>query len=374
MIRNIIIQNFKSLKNVQLDVSDLNLFTGLNGMGKSSFIQVLLLLRQSYLQKLLTRGLSLNGSLTEIGTARDAFCETGEKDELLFDIVFDYMSMCWKFAYSTKEKDETFLPLAESGETNDKLYNEPLFSADKFKYLSAARITPKPYYKTSHYEAAQSNPLGNEGQNTIEYLSLNSRNDIPLENLSHKNAFSEDKEILPLIDQVEAWLSEISPGVKLKPSINLEMRLTNIMYFFKQHSITTRLFRSDNVGFGLTHVLPVIVALVSAKPGELIIIENPETNLHPKGQSKLGELMARTALNGVQLFVETHSDHIINGIRITIKETKLTPDNVAISYFQRNSDEHITEICNIGVDENGKIMDWPDGFLDEWNNSLFKLI
>ncbi len=373
MIRKIIIQNFKSLKNIQLDVSNLNLFTGLNGMGKSSVIQVLLLLRQSYVQRLLTQGLSLNGSLIEIGTAQDAFCETGEKDELLFDIVFDDMNMYWKFDY-TKEK-ETFLPLVESGEINN-LYNEPLFSADKFKYLSAARIIPKPYFKTSHYEASQANPLGNDGQNTIEYLNLNSRNDIPLKNLSHENAFSEDKEPLPLplIDQVEAWLSEISPGAKLSPGINLEMGLTNIKYFFKQDNITTRLFRSDNVGFGLTHVLPVIVALVSANAGELIIIENPETNLHPKGQSKLGELMARSALNGVQLFIETHSDHIINGILIAVKETGLHPENVAISYFQRSMDEHVTEIRKIRIDKKGKILDWPDGFLDEWNNSLFKLI
>ena len=88
----------------------------------------------------------------------------------------------------------------------------------------------------------------------------------------------------------------------------------------------------------------------------------------------MAELMALTALKGVQLFVETHSDHVINGIRIAIKETDLSPDNVAISYFQRSRDEHTTEIQNIRIDKKGKILDWPDGFLDEWNNSLFKLI
>ncbi|MDM8550938.1 DUF3696 domain-containing protein [Desulfobacterales bacterium HSG2] len=369
MIQKIMIQNFKSLKNIKLKVSDLNILTGLNGMGKSSLIQVLLLLRQSHIQGLLSEGLSLNGSLVEIGTAQDAFCESGKRDDIQFAIEFDHDIIAhWRFDYNPIPPEgmpDDFLTLTKARGISDYPSDQALF-AHKFKYLSSARITPNPYFKLSDYAAIRANYIGNDGQNAITYLYA--------DKLAYEDAFPEERDDLPLIDQVERWLDEISPGTKLKPGINPEMRLANIMYSFTQDSGETRPFCSVNVGFGITHVLPVIVALVSAEPGELIIIENPETNLHPRGQSKLAELMAQAALKGVQLFVETHSDHIINGIRIAVRETELSPDHVAISYFQRSRDEHTTEIQNIRIDKKGKILDWPDGFLDEWNNSLFKLI
>lgn len=369
MIRKIIIQNFKSLKNIKLKASDLNILTGLNGMGKSSLIQTLLLLRQSHIQGLLSEGLSINGNLVEIGTAQDAFCESGKRNDIQFAIDFDHNIIAhWRFDYNPippQEMHSAFLPLIESRGISENLFEQALF-APEFNYLSASRITPALYFKLSDYAAIRANFIGNDGRDAITHLCT--------DKLVCEDAFPEERENLPLTDRAEHWLNKISPGTKLKPSINPEMRLANIMYSFSQGSGETRPFCSTNVGFGITHVLPVIVALLSAEPGELIIIENPETNLHPRGQSKLAELMARTALKGVQLFVETHSDHVINGIRIAVKETDLSPDNVAISYFQRNRDEHTTEIQNIRIDKKGKISDWPDGFLDEWNNSLFKLI
>ncbi len=371
MIRKILILNFKSLKNIRLKVADLNILTGLNGMGKSSLIQTLLLLRQSYTQGLLSEGLPLNGSLVEIGTARDAFCESGKGDDIRFAIEFDHNIIAhWRFDYNpippTGRYDD-FLTLIEEHGISKDLFDQALFTY-KFNYLSTSRITPAPYFKLSDYAAIRANFIGNDGRDAIAYLYMNKL-------IYEEDAFpEEDGENSPLTDIVEHWLNEISPGTKLKPGINSEMRLANIMYPFSQGNGETRAFCSTNVGFGITHVLPVIVALVSAKPGELIIMENPETNLHPRGQTKLAELMAQVALKGAQLFVETHSDHIINGIRIAVRETELSPDNVAISYFQRSRDEHTTDIQNIRIDEKGKIMDWPDGFLDEWNNSLFKLI
>lgn len=78
-------------------------------------------------------------------------------------------------------------------------------------------------------------------------------------------------------------------------------------------------FTAQNVGFGISYVLPIVLALVKAKKGELIILENPEAHLHPRGQRKMGELIARAAQGGVQVIVETHSDHILNGIRFVCK-------------------------------------------------------
>ncbi|WP_180834594.1 AAA family ATPase, partial [Vibrio parahaemolyticus] len=66
-------------------------------------------------------------------------------------------------------------------------------------------------------------------------------------------------------------------------------------------------------------VLPIVLALLVTKPGGLVIIENPEAHLHPKGQSYLGRLIQRTAEAGVQVIIETHSDHLLNGIRVAAR-------------------------------------------------------
>jgi len=134
-------------------------------------------------------------------------------------------------------------------------------------------------------------------------------------------------------------------------------------------------FSPANTGFGILYVLPVIVSLLKAEPDSIILMENPESHLHPKGQSAIGRLMALAAQNGVQIFCESHSDHIINGARVAIKESMLEKDKLAIYYFDRKlNDEHKTRITEIFVDSKGELSAYPDGLLDEWNNLLMKLI
>ena len=77
------------------------------------------------------------------------------------------------------------------------------------------------------------------------------------------------------------------------------------------------------------------MALLSAKRGTLVLLENPEAHLHPQGQVRIGELIARTAASGVQILVETHSDHVLNGIRLAVHAGKIEPDQVKLQYFKR---------------------------------------
>lgn len=107
-----------------------------------------------------------------------------------------------------------------------------------------------------------------------------------------------------------------------------------------------------------------------------MIIENPEAHIHPRGQAEMGRLIALAAAAGMQLFVETHSDHIVNGIRVAVKENLINAENVNISYFSRQTTE-IEQFCriqNIRVDRTGELSDYPIDFMDEWNNQLLKLI
>ncbi|MCP4135717.1 MAG: DUF3696 domain-containing protein [bacterium] len=176
--------------------------------------------------------------------------------------------------------------------------------------------------------------------------------------------------------QTSAWLGEISPGTKLVIEDIKGIDSLRLGIQFETNTGFTNEFAPVNVGFGILYVLPVIVSLLKAEPGSIILMENPESHLHPKGQTAVGRLMALAAQNGVQIFCESHSDHIINGIRVAVKEKMLDNDNLAIYYFDRNinDDEHKTRVTEVFSDHKGELSDYPDGLLDEWDTLLMKLI
>jgi predicted ATPase len=139
---------------------------------------------------------------------------------------------------------------------------------------------------------------------------------------------------------------------------------------------TTNRFKPVNVGFGISYVLPVVVALLSAKPGDLLIIENPESHIHPRGQAELGKLVALAAKNGVQIVVETHSDHFVNGIRVAVKEGTIDRSEAILFYFEKTvaENEQFSKITDIEIDQNGELSEYPENMMDEWSNQLFKLL
>ena len=128
---------------------------------------------------------------------------------------------------------------------------------------------------------------------------------------------------------------------------------------------------ATNVGFGLSYTLPVIVALLMPG-GFMCMIENPEAHLHPGAQSKMAELAAHAAKAGVQVMVETHSDHFIDGVRIAVREGILTPDDVAIHYFERQGNESV--VRSPVIDSDGRLSEWPAGFFDQHEMNLVRLL
>ncbi|CAM5621804.1 hypothetical protein SALBM217S_04209 [Streptomyces griseoloalbus] len=134
----------------------------------------------------------------------------------------------------------------------------------------------------------------------------------------------------------------------------------------------TRRRRPTNVGFGLTYALPVVVACLTATPESLILLENPEAHLHPKGQSRMAALLSAAAATGAQLIVETHSDHVLNGLRIAVKQGVLQPQDTVIHYFSGNGAG--TEVVTPRIDKDGMLEQWPEGFFDEWESSLDQLL
>jgi predicted ATPase len=171
-------------------------------------------------------------------------------------------------------------------------------------------------------------------------------------------------------------LGEISPGVQVGISEHSGIDQYSSEFRFKTEDGSSRYFRALNVGFGVSYSLPIITALVAAKPGDLIILENPEAHLHPRGQTKMGELIARAASAGIQVLAETHSDHLLNGVRIGVKRDLLDSDKTQFHYFARSDADHDSSsvVHSPRIDSDGRFSSWPDGFFDEWEKRLAELL
>ncbi|MBD2206194.1 DUF3696 domain-containing protein [Calothrix sp. FACHB-1219] len=364
MINSLKLKNFKAFEDQLLDLKNLTLLSGLNSTGKSSTLQALLLLRQSYLQDLLPdKGLALNGEFVSIGTAQDALFEGAKDDSIGFELMWTNGTHgIWLFNYN---QEADVLALA-SELTSSNIYQLSLFN-DKFHYLQAERIGTRTYFEISDFQVRQHKQLGTKGEYTAHFLSIYRDQDIPNANLSHPSATS-----LNLRDQVEAWLGEISPGTRLEIKSNSDMDLVSFQYTYG----LSNPYRATNVGFGITYTLPIIVAVLASEPDTLILVENPEAHLHPRGQAKMGELLALAASCGVQVVIETHSDHVLNGIRLAVHDGKLEPEDVQLHYFQRQEKQGqaYTKVVSPHIDRDGRIDRWPDGFFDEWEKSLDALL
>lgn len=365
MITHIDVKNFKSLKNISLDINRLNVLMGLNGMGKSSLIQSILLLLQS--EKLESRIIDLNDGLVKIGQGRDALYQFAEEDYILFGLTFnDQSKYIWKFAYE-KDKDQL---RATNGFTKDQMsfFRE---NTKKFQYISAERLGPKDLYDTSSSVVADKKQIGLLGEYAANFINMYGTDYSVMSSIRHPDAKS-DK----LLAQVNAWLGEISPGVTLNTRYVPDVNKVILDYQFDFGNTKTNSFRSKNVGFGITYVLPIVLALLTAEENKIIIIENPESHIHPRGQAELGKLISLTASTKAQLFIETHSDHILNGIRVAVKGNLVERQYVNVLYFDKvtTEREQHSRVKPIKIDKNGTLSDYPNNFLDEWSNQLSKLV
>lgn len=372
MIRRLALRNFKCFLSQQLDFRNLTLLSGLNGMGKSTVLQSLLLLRQSYKQGALPEsGLALNGELVTIGKFSDAFNKNALLEETIdFDLLFsDGKQAHWSF-YGGEEANVLALKSAPVRKADIDLASTLL--TDDFTYIEAERTGPRTFFGMSDYDVCQHRQIGKKGEYASHFLSLFEHEQISNPSVAHPTVAD-----LGLRDQLEGWLQEIRPGTRLHIQGYPDgIDILTLHFSFDEGTQVSSKFRAMNVGFGLTYTLPVVLALVSAKPGSLVLLENPEAHLHPKGQAKLGELIALAASGGVQVIVETHSDHILNGIRVATYYGKISPDAIALHFFESVVKDDVIQV-NVRhphIDSDGRIDEWPDGFFDEWEKSLGTLL
>ena len=372
MFRRLKLTNFKCFKSTELRFAPLTLLCGLNGMGKSSVIQALLVLRQSTASGELREGrLVLGGDLTDLGTGQDVLCEDAELDVVEFELHGDDgLTPCrLSFDYSRTANElraKDHLPAAKPESDALEQWREVPPLGGRLIYVNAERLGPRKFSHHSEISARQGN-LGTRGEYTLSYLSARQN-----KTLSSTDPRCPDLASRRLGEVIDHWLQEVSPGahLQLETVPDADAILAGFS-FDRPGDVKTRRYRATNVGFGLSYTLPVLAALL-APSGTLCLIENPEAHLHPRGQTKLAELAARASLAGVQVVVETHSDHFMDGIRIAVRDGLIRPEDAAFHYFSTEGGR--TAVSSPRVDADGRLSSWPEGFFDQHEDNLARLL
>ena len=368
MIDAIELINFKCYKNQRFELSRLTVFCGNNSVGKSTAIQSLLLALQSgFSDKIL-----YSGELISVGSYKDLHNKFSDNDSLLISFEISSQKVTWGYDFDNPENphydeddyqknmdamDETPLPLV-SDPTELRSVMNRMFSKN-FQYLCAERWGPRNFYPYSK-ERRSKTWLGIHGEYIAQVLSENfssSSKGIVLEEGDlriHPNAQGRG-----VASSLYEWMSEISPGVFIESKVVKGADISPNLFQFNGEN-----YRPINVGFGLSYSLPIVTALLMAPPGGLVIIENPEAHMHPRGQSYLGRLIALSAEAGIQILVETHSDHLLNGIRVISRlSEQYTKGMFKIFHISSGEEQSLVEDLPIG--DKGELPNWPVGFFDQ---------
>ncbi|RYD85819.1 MAG: DUF3696 domain-containing protein [Verrucomicrobiaceae bacterium] len=371
MIQRLDLRHFKCFEALYLPLESLTLLSGTNASGKSSVLQSLVLLHQTTIDDEWATRLQLNGSEIQLGSVRDVLNRISGRDSFEIGLQESDVSVLWRFVADEKtamsarvselliddekadiESLNLLLPLPRSTSVHS--------IARKLEYLTfltAERVGPRDIYPLKDPSAPQ--VVGPRGENAVGMLYLRRDEEIA-ETLALADAPP------TLLRQVEARMCQFFPacGLDIQP-----VSRTNYVTLGLSTSNDVGFNRPLHTGFGLTQVLPIVVAALSAKEGDLLLIENPEVHLHPKGQSKVGAFLSEVAASGVQVIVETHSDHVLNGIRRAVKSGVLPHENTAIHFFEHPS-EDVEQVVSPTLDSNGNIDIWPSGFFDQFDTDM----
>ncbi len=331
MINRLEIIGFKSFLNEIIDFGELTLLTGLNSSGKSSIIQSLLMLEKVAKNE---KNILLNGH--------------GDFDELKNPYEKEAVSLTGICSRGEIKIDKC-IPLVPS---QDVIFPQII-------YISASRFGPEVLLPITPNDLS----LGSKGENVLNIIRKYA--DEELDMLLHH----ENSEGFTFEYNLKAWLGVISPRIKFDYKIQKESDSSFSM--FNEH-------RSKNVGFGLSYTLPVITALLlgSIIPNSLVIIENPEAHLHPKGQTEMARLISLCVQAGSQVIIETHSDHLFNGIRIFAKNdsAKTFAHKVRLYWFELDNNNN-TQISPLTLDNDGRLREeWPDGLFDQFEINALELL
>lgn len=382
MLTGIDLQYFKCFETLKLPLRPLTLLAGANGSGKSSVLHALALLHQTMREHEHSDSLALNGNLVSLGSAADiidqvrgqGFCEIGLHD--------DETEYSWKLTPTNRDVSLTIEQINIDGEdyyrrqhaaplryllpkgiseTGDQ-HKDFTRRMRRLSYLTSERIGTYEVYPTTL--EAEHTPVFGRRRKRGENVLIFPIGKPVVEELSIKDAGRS------CLEQVEARMNKMFPEFKvelcpLSKSNSVQIGLSNDLH--KDH------FGLIKFGSGMMQVLPIVVAALCTRPRDILLIEYPEMLLHGSGQAVMGMFLAEVASAGVQVLLETHSDHILNGIRRAVKEGVLAAEDAALYLFRPRTKMdpfRFPQVESTLVDPNGNIDTWPTGFFDQFDKDL----
>lgn len=341
MITSVHIKNFKCFTDLKLDLAPITVLAGLNSSGKSTVLQALRMWGQ---RGLLSEYGPEEGLRSSLGGAYSicVTCHNGEASTL-FDV------------QHTEHDDEADYVVLQR--------RQPVY------FIGASRLGPQTFLPLR--VSNDNDHVGENGEYIVDILRRH------LLGGSVSERLRRNVKLAGVRDNINGWLQELSPGVTFDyhPTVEADIGRTEF---------SSR--RPANVGYGLSYVLPIVVSVLSlssnamkrTQPEDIflpvLLIENPEAHLHPRGQTMMGRFLAYAAACGVQCVVETHSEHILNGIRLAIKEDSLEAHNAVAYFFEYSFSEEKTSVQPIFFNKYGGCDNWPDGFFDESEKTLLELV
>ena len=371
MLTRLDLQLFKCFELLRLPLGPLTLLSGSNASGKSSVLQALVLLHQTMREHEWSTRLMLNGAAIRLGTVSDVVDKVHGRSTFEIGVVDEEVQCHWVF---TDERSEMSMTV-ERVNIGKNAHEEPRALryllppsvdgtvsslAERLRgltYITAERVGPREVYTVEDRQIAP--VVGPVGEHAVSVLNWG-RDERVLDEL-----------VLPdapptRLRQVEERMRTLFPGCAL---VVQQVPQTNVVTLGIRTSDDTDFHRPINVGFGLTQVFPIVVAALSSAPQDILLIENPEVHLHPAGQAQMGQFLADVARAGVQVIVETHSDHILNGIRRSVKSGRLPAEDVVIHFFRPRLPDG-QQVVSPTLDGSGNIDFWPEGFFDQFDKDM----
>jgi predicted ATPase len=384
MLSKIKLQNFKCFNSILLPLSPLTMLTGFNAAGKSTALQSLLLLAQALRASSRTAELPLNGPLARLGTPGEVI--NSGRGDVIFGIEDYQIGIEWVMQAEDRSRGIAMQirQIRVSTKEGRKEYDNPDLlerllppGVDKEAIQLVERLREMIFLSAVRMGTADVFPLPDESSPVLADVGVQGEF-APWwfhrgldENIDEARCHPSDS-ALTLRRQFNAWASQLFPGaqgnaiaIEKTNLIRLELRIGDIGDFR----------RPSNIGYGLTYAFPVIVAGLLAKAGQILIIDSPEAHLHPSGQSQMGRFLAQVASSGVQVLIETHSDHILNGIRLAVRDQTIAHDKVSVHFFNHplQAGENIARVVSPMVDKSGNLSEWPGGFFDQSEKDLSRL-
>ena len=354
------ISNFKGYaESTSVDFSDLTINVGMNSVGKSTVVQSLLLVRQTFdeIQKYIGTQqkeftISLNGPYDlQLGNFEQISSNGTDNISIGID----------EFTFVFKKNTDKFSLAFSLENEQTKLPDSPLGYAN-FYYINAERLGPRNYQDILSHDKRLCGYHGEFTFDTIEQYRTQSV-------MEARRRTGEAFTVNILSKQVEYWMDYIVPGIEFRTDEDIDSRTAKLK--IRQTTLDTDFSSPHNFGFGISYLLPIIVTGLLAEPNSTLIIENPEAHLHPSGQSRIGQFLAQIAFSGVNIIVETHSEHVLNGIRLYSLRNKIDPMRICINYF--SIQDKIPQVERIPLNERMDILRWPDGFFDQEEKDLAEL-